>query len=158
VAPATSTVTASGNEPRVIDPRHRIDTPGQHADVAFAPSPEHSKILTTNAPINEGTFHGYRGTDGLPRLDALSPVFLTGRNLTIMRRALRVRTVPGGTVAAWADQLGSFANGARGIVVQADDQGIATIDVLTGNDVGGYPILVASPERSGVLTFTIQAN
>lgn len=128
------------------------------ANAPFTPGADHSTIVDDGQRMDPDNFHQYRGPDGLPRLDALSPVIASAKRLHIERRAIRVRTDPGALVAAWANQLGSFASGAPGIVVRADANGIAVIDAMTGNDVGGYPILVASPARSGVVVFTLNAE
>jgi len=158
--PASSAV--SGDEP----PPHirGADRPGgaplSTAEIyaPFPPSAQHSAIEADAVAWTPHRIHSYRGGDDLPPLRALSPVLASTRSLSVLPEAVRVQAEPNALVAAWADQLGCFCTGSRGIVVRADAAGVAVIDVKTGVDAGAYPVFVASPSRSGLLVFSIGAR
>lgn len=159
-SPATPLLTVDG-PPR--DP-NGVERPGRPAPTtaeiyaAFTPSAQHSAVEVDTVAWTPHRIHSYRGRDGLPPLRVLSPVLTETRSLTVLPEAVRVQTEPNALVAAWADQLGCFCTGSRGILVRADAAGVAVIDVKTGADAGSYPILVASPSRSGLLVITVGAR
>lgn len=110
----------------------------------------------TDAELDAFTLHAYRSQDaGAPAIETAGSTQLAARPLSLAPELLAVRTAPGALVAFRAAALGTFANGANGIVVVADSNGLARVAFRAGQDGGAYDVMAVSPARSSVALFQI---
>ena len=72
---------------------------------------------------------------------------------------LRVKVLPGSPVTLTSTNLGQFENQLTSITVAADQEGIAeAVFTASRGTIDDIPILAASPETSGQVTFTVNVQ
>ena len=128
-------------------------------ETPFKPAREHSVILAQAPESDRHTIYG-RASDN----PADAPLQLAGEDLLqtsptqVLPTLLAVRTAAGAEVTFAATQLGTFANGHNSITVQADREGLARVQFRAGRSMGPYPVYAASPARTGLIQFVVQAE
>lgn len=125
----------------------------------FPPGTAHSQVIGQAEEANAFTIHAIPSARSGDRpLAAVGPVIVDGHPGAIVETCLSVQTEPGATATFIAPHLGSFAHGGRSITVQAGPDGVARIQFKVGIDGGDYPVVAASPARTGLVEFMVQAR
>jgi hypothetical protein len=115
--------------------------------------------LASDAELTAVRVHQYRSQDvHAPPIVAVGSTQLAGHRQSWIEPLLAVQVAPGALVAWYAPALGSFATGQQGIVVVADDQGVARVRFQAGRDPGVYQVTAMSPSCSGQTHFQIDVE
>ena len=126
--------------------------------VPFTPDADHSTIVPSE-PVTAFSLHKHRGrTPSLPEIRLVGTGEYRGNAAGVVSELIAVEAVPGAIVTFHCPFLGSFANGADTIAVQADPQGLARVAFRCGRDAGRYPIHAVSPSCRGMATVEVEAD